>query len=287
MRIIRSRVMGFCSGVKRGVDLLEEGIRLGAEKKLPVYTIGPLIHNEEFLRFAQQQGVRVIDSPGDAPPGIAVVRAHGIPRALGDAFLSRGFILLDGTCIRVHRSQRLVEQYSSEGSTVVIAGDAGHGEVISLVGYAHPPGKCYVVKVPRDAADIPFHGKVLLLAQTTFSKSQYEAVRDELALHGKAYGITYLEVIDSICPATKSRQQALEELTGVVDAVIVVGGKHSANTVRLFERSRLLGKPSWLISGADEVTREMKQFDVIGLTAGASTPDWVIDYVVRQLEKEE
>ncbi len=281
MTIIRSTVMGFCSGVQRAVELLELAVSRGKEENLPVYTIGPLIHNEQFLELQQKKGVAVIRRPDEHTPGIAVIRAHGIPPEERRAFADAGYTLIDGTCPRVRRSQQLVFSYAQKGYDVVIAGDRNHGEVVSLKGFAENTSGVYVVRECDELDDIQLDKKVLLIAQTTFSREMYLDIQKCLA---DTEGAEELEIIDSICPATKKRQEALIGMTENVDAVIVVGGKESANTRRLYDIALERGIQAWLISGADDIIDEMRCGEIIGITAGASTPEWVVDDVISRLK---
>lgn len=277
--------MGFCSGVRTAVEMLEQAVSQGSREARPVYTIGPLIHNEQFLTYASAKGVRVIESPEDAPPGIAVVRAHGIPSADRQRFIDAGFTLLDGTCVRVKRSQRLVQQYTRQGTSVLIAGDEQHGEVVSLQGFAIPPGRVHVVKSTADIVSLRLDASVLLIAQTTFSRESYREIQEYVQDHKEELGIHTLEIVDSICPATKKRQEALKSLAEKTDGVVVIGGKHSANTRRLYELVREMGKPAWLVSQAQEITETMKSLNSVGLTAGASTPQWIIEDIAAELSR--
>lgn len=283
MKVLYSKEMGFCSGVQGAVDLLEKGIEQGRREQRPVYTIGPLIHNEQYLASLEGRGVKIIHAPEDTAPGIAVVRAHGISRELKDRLLQSGFSLIDGTCGRVKRSQKLVEEATKEGKTVLIVGDKQHGEIISLQGFSLPPGDVQVISDVGDLSGFAGAERILLIAQTTFSREVFNRVFEHLEQQKKQYGIEQLEVIDTICPATSQRQEALEELVAHVDAVVVIGGKHSSNTKRLYEYVQRMGKQVWLISNADEVHGEMTSVERVGITAGASTPTWVIDRVVKQL----
>jgi len=286
MTIIRSPVMGFCSGVQNSVDLLEKGISRGIREGKPVYSIGPLIHNEQYLDSLKGRGVRIITSPEEAPPGVAVIRAHGISPQLHHAFIEAGFTLLDGTCGRVKRSQQLVAQSTSNGMDVIIAGDAQHGEVSALIGHASSQNMVHVVGRPKELRDYAGKGRsVLLIAQTTFSREVYRSIEETLREKKHQLGITHIETADSICPATRIRQEALTELVQQVEGVVVVGGKDSSNTKRLYEHVCRMGIPAWHISHKDEVNISMTQLDTIGITAGASTPSWVVDDVVKRLQE--
>lgn len=286
MEIILSQVMGFCAGVRKAVALLEQALEEGSRKNLPVYTIGPLIHNEQYLESVKKRGVHIIDSPDDAEPGIAVIRAHGIPPSLYEAFERAGFQLYDGTCSRVLRSQLLVEKYAQKGWTVLIAGTREHGEVQSIIGHAGEADTVYIIDSPDELSQITVGPAVLLLAQTTFPHSRYSEIRQQLRDLSETLGVTTLEVVDSICPATKLRQDALKDMLTRVDAVVIVGGKSSANTRVLYQRAVQAGVTAWHISGSDEISDAMRTIPRIGITAGASTPEWVIDDVVESLQRE-
>ena len=284
MHIIRSRVMGFCSGVQQAVRAVNDAVILGREEGRKVYTIGPLIHNEAFLeRLRAEDGVTVIENPDSVEPGIAVIRAHGIPEAERERFLERGFTLIDGTCQRVIASQRTVGKAAAAGRQIVIAGNPEHGEVKALLGAA---GEYDDIHVMHESSSIPpgidCSRSILLLAQTTYSRELYEAITDKLLAACTRDG-GELEVIDSICPSTLNRQQALQGLIEKVDAVLIVGGRGSANTRRLFEIASASGKPSWLVTGKEDVTSAMQQYGTLGITAGASTPEWLVDEVIGVL----
>ncbi len=275
MKIIRSNVMGFCSGVQNAIVRVNEAIDLAESRGLPIYTIGPLIHNDQYLSYLERHGVKIVESPEEAEPGIAVIRAHGIPQKMREEFEKRGYHLLDGTCPRVIRSQRIVSKCSDEGETVVLVGDPGHGEVFAVAGAAGGPGRVIIIHEEKDISRIPLEAHMTILSQTTFSKDRFISIAGKLKQTLEQCG-GELEIIQSICPSTKNRQQALQTLCETVDAIIVVGGKNSSNTKRLFELAGSCCRWVWHINSPDEVTQEMCGFDVIGITAGASTPDWLV-----------
>jgi 4-hydroxy-3-methylbut-2-en-1-yl diphosphate reductase len=286
MVIIRSEVMGFCSGVQSAVKKTYEAVELGERTGRPVYTIGPLIHNEVFLsRLKEEKGVTVIHRPEDAPPGIAVIRAHGIPSSQRELFEKAGFELIDGTCRRVTRSQHLVRRSAQEGRQIIIAGNPEHGEVQAIV---QDVPHYRDIRIIKGAAEIDGSVSVktdtVLLSQTTFSAEEYRSVSRAIQrLFSSAGSSAALQIIDSICPATMLRQDALRRLIDTVDAVLVIGGHQSANTRRLFEMALETGKPAWHIAGVEEISPEIFTCGTVGITAGASTPEWLIDEVVEVL----
>ncbi len=280
--VIRARVYGFCMGVRRAMETATDA----AEKRSgAVYTLGPLIHNPTALEGLASRGVGVLDEaalPADLSGATVVIRAHGVPPAVADAVAAAGAELIDATCPRVRRSQKKAADYAKAGKTVFLAGEARHGEIIGIAGYA--PG-CIVVSTPAEAraAAAELHAAspnadTALIGQTTIKKSEYDAIAAEITAFFPS-----LEVFDGICPATADRQKALVELLGAADAVVVVGGKNSANTKRLYLTAVEHGKPAWLVETADDLTDEMLAYERIGLTAGASTPDAVIDAVETRL----
>lgn len=283
MTILRADVLGFCSGVRLAVAKVEEALQLAAADNVPVYTIGALIHNEMYLQQLAEQGVEVISSPQNHKPGFAVVRAHGISRSLRDEFTAAGFKLIEGTCPRVLNSQRMVIDRLTQGKAVIIAGDPLHGEVVAIKGAsAIDTPEVSVLQDCHDAQSYVIKQDAVILCQTTYSATLYQEIctilEDRFLQAGKN-----LEIVDTICPATSKRQDALRELSEKVDAIIVVGGKESANTQRLYEIVKMMGKPVWHIQNITGILPEMFQYRTIGVTAGASTPDWLIETVVDAL----
>jgi 4-hydroxy-3-methylbut-2-en-1-yl diphosphate reductase len=285
VKVLRAAVLGRCMGVKRAVDLALETAR--GEGGAPVYTIGPLIHNPQAVRELAGEGVVAIseseldESDASGAPKLAgravVIRAHGVPPALRERLDRMGARVVDATCPRVLASQRRARDLSLRGYSVVIAGDAGHGEVTGIAGYA--PG-AIVVGGPGEARAARLRPPVALIAQTTIKAQEYEAIRDALAER-----FPDLEVVDSICPCTAERLAALARLAGEVEAVVVVGGRNSANTARLLATARELGKPAWLVETAAELPEEVFGYALVGLTAGASTPESLIDEVEASLSR--
>jgi 4-hydroxy-3-methylbut-2-enyl diphosphate reductase len=246
-----------------------------------VYTLGPLIHNPAALNMLSCRGVGVLEEqalPEDLAGSVVVIRAHGVSPALMAEVASRGAKLVDATCPRVRLSQKKATNYSQAGYVLFLAGEADHGEIIGIAG--HAPG-CIVVSTPEEArraasalfAEKP-DAKTALIGQTTIKTSEYKEIADEIAAFFPA-----LEIFDGICLATMERQDALCELCEQTDAVVIVGGRNSANTKRLYLSAVETGKPSFLIESAAELPYGLEAYERIGLTAGASTPDSVIDEV--------
>jgi 4-hydroxy-3-methylbut-2-enyl diphosphate reductase len=220
---------------------------------------------------------------------VVIIRAHGVPPELRASFEARGAEIVDATCPRVIASQRKAEDYARRGYQVVIAGDRDHGEVAGLVGYAQKGAlsaqrpnhvAVSIVASAAEAVAAELSPPLALIAQTTIKDAEYQAIREALAAR---LGGRELAVVDSICPATGERLAALERLAAEVDAIVVVGGRNSANTARLFATAAASGKPAWLIETAAELPSEAFGYERVGVTAGASSPDEVVDEVEAAL----
>ncbi|MDR2071110.1 MAG: 4-hydroxy-3-methylbut-2-enyl diphosphate reductase, partial [Treponema sp.] len=275
MEVIKARTLGYCMGVRRAVEL---AYRRLAVPSCRVYTIGPLIHNPQVLEDLEKRGVEVLDEaclPRDLSGAVVIIRAHGISPDLEAELVSRGGRIVDATCPKVKASQMKALALAGAGRRVFLAGEARHGEIAGIRGYVPD---CIVVADPDEAAVAaeglarknPGAGTALI-GQTTISPDEYAAIGEAIR-----FFFPSIEVIDTICGATRDRQDALRELCGKVDGVIVAGGRESANTRRLFTIAEASGKPAWLVENAGEVPPEIASYPRAGLSAGASTPDEVI-----------
>lgn len=278
MKVEQAEVMGFCMGVQRAVEKAE--VTADTARGRRVYTYGPLIHNPLVIDRLETRGVAVLDPEKPLPPqpGVVVIRAHGVPPAVRKELAETGWEIVDATCPRVLGSQKIAEAASDRGEMVIVVGDRNHGEVRAIAGCAQS------VAVIQDRSDLESLRPApvcTVIAQTTIKKQEYE---DIVALLEKRFPDCEFKTNKTICPATGERQKALLDLLTRCDAVVVIGGKNSANTVRLADTARRAGKPVWQIESADDLTAEMGQFGTVGVTAGASTPRDVIDKVIGALE---
>ena len=273
MEILLAKHLGFCMGVKKATEAVYNLIE--KERKEKISTFGPLIHNPLVLDHLAKKGVGVINNPEDAS-GVVVIRAHGVGPDIRKKLEQKSIALIDATCPRVMNSQKKVKKASEEGMSVIIAGDKDHGEVQGIAGYAK---KVFIVENKAASEKISITLPALLISQTTFCKDEYDSI--SAILTARFPGI---EVADSICPATSERQKALVDMADKVDAIIVIGGKNSANTVRLYETALKLGKKTWHIESESEIPEDVKKFSIIGISAGASTPDWIIKKIVDKLK---
>ncbi|MCL2232068.1 MAG: 4-hydroxy-3-methylbut-2-enyl diphosphate reductase [Treponema sp.] len=278
MKVVRAKVLGFCMGVRRAVEMAGR-----ASAGQGVYTLGPLIHNPTVLQRLAERGIAVLQE-GDIPPdpenATVIVRAHGVPRELETELRRRGVRILDATCPNVKLSQIAARSFAERGFQIFLAGEENHGEISGIRGYVDSP--CYVLGNPEDAekagaelSRLQPDAITALIAQTTISASEYIAIGERLLRFFPDIGI-----VNTICNATAERQEALRELCGEVDAVVVAGGQESANTRRLLSLAEELGKPAWLIESQQEIpgkiSAELAAYETVGLTAGASTPDSLI-----------
>ena len=281
MKIIRASVLGFCFGVRRAVELAEKALAENPGKK--VYSLGPLIHNENALRALEVKGLHILeeeDIAGLEEGSVVIIRAHGVAPSVTDALEKRGCQIIDATCPRVKASQKMVERYSSQNDYVVLTGDRNHGEVIGIAGYAGENFSQIQDFEEAQSFDISDSDKknVILLSQTTYSPKEFEKI--ESLFRGK---FRNLAVMNTICPATNERQEALLELCGLVDGILVVGGKNSANTKRLYQTAEVNCKHAAHIQSAADIPQEFFNLKTIGITAGASTPDEIIEEVENGL----
>lgn len=291
MNVIKADTLGYCMGVRRAVESAEVALKEYKEKK--VYSLGSLIHNTVALEELEQKGLRVLeekDLESIDSNTVVVIRAHGISPKVKAKIENQKASVIDATCPRVTVSQNRVAEFSSKGYGIILAGDKGHAEVEGIRGFALENFFCVQnLEESRELVNSPElkkteslknspEEKYLLLCQTTFSPQEFEKISDFLKTH-----ISNLEVINTICPATQQRQDALERLCKVVDGVVVVGGKKSANTIRLYQKAAGFVKNAVHIEKADEIPDFFKNLKTVGVTAGASTPDNVIDEVVSRL----
>ncbi|MDR1972776.1 MAG: 4-hydroxy-3-methylbut-2-enyl diphosphate reductase [Treponema sp.] len=284
MTVIRARVLGFCMGVRRAVEMAE-----AEAGRKPVRTMGPLIHNPQVLASLRDRGVEMLDEgelPADLGGLTVIIRAHGISPALEEELLRHRAALTDATCPLVKKNQREARSLEGAGFSLFIAGEKRHGEIAGLQGYA--PGGT-VVSDAAEAAQAALSlsrrnpaAKTALIGQTTIGVREYAAIGE--AIRGRFPG---LKVVDSICGAVRERQESLRELCGRVDAVVIAGGRLSSNTRRLLDIARSLKKPAWLVESAAELTEalaaEIGGYQIVGLSAGASTPDSVINEIETKI----
>ena len=287
MKVIRAKSAGFCWGVERAIQIAREEAQGGKRR---VYTDGPLIHNRQMMNALSKEDVREVGDyqskeeldleKTEEKESVVVVRAHGISPQRRDYLKGLGLPFRDGTCPDVGIIAGKVKSHAEKGYRVVIFGDPDHPEVIGLMGYAQ--GRGHVVHSPEDLQNLPDLGeKVAMVSQSTMFTHEFKALTSQLAEKYPS-----LIVFDTICGATKERQSDLVELVKEgADAIVVIGGKHSANTRKLAKLASSYDRPTFHVETAEDLDSEMlKEFSTVGVTAGASTPEFIIRSVCEKLE---
>jgi 4-hydroxy-3-methylbut-2-enyl diphosphate reductase len=270
-----ARHAGFCFGVKRAIRMVEQALAAGNG---PVTSLGPVIHNPQVVRSLEERGLRRAAQLDEIGEGVVVVRSHGAPPRVHAELERRGLAVVDATCPFVKKMHRQARRLFKKGYHVVIVGDRNHSEITSLTD--DPAFACLVVAGPADLEGLTIAGRVGLIAQTTQTQENFQAVADRLLPN-----VPELRIFNTICDSTTTRQTEARELARRVDAMVVIGGRNSANTRRLAEICRETGTRTIWVETAGELTAELLgDAGSIGLTAGASTPQWIITDVIRRLQ---
>jgi (E)-4-hydroxy-3-methyl-but-2-enyl pyrophosphate reductase len=278
MEVLLAEEFGFCFGVERAVEMVEDALDEGVR---PIRSLGPLIHNAQEMERLGELGVSTIDEPSEADADtIAVIRAHGVTPQVQRDLEGRAAKVIDATCPFVTRVQHLAERAAKDGRDVVVAGNPDHPEMIGVVGYA--PENTYVVRDAGEVATLPQLRSPLVVSQTTIKLQTFLEVAEAVRAKSDAEP----QVVNTICSATRDRQDAARGLAGQVDVFYVIGGRHSSNSVKLLAVCQEQCAKSYLI----ETPAEINPADVgnakrVGVTAGASTPNWLIDQVVQRLHE--
>ncbi len=275
MEIVLAESLGFCMGVKRAVDLAYRALE--KSKGLPVVTLGPIIHNTQEIERLAADGIQLVDETTLPEQGTAIIRAHGAAPQVYEDLKARGLRVMDGTCPYVHYSQRKAVELFEAGYEVVIVGDKNHPEIQGILGYINH--QAHAVKSIEEAEALPPYPRIGIIAQTTISPQKYKAIVNVLRTKAED-----LKVCETICDATEENQSAIRRLASEVDLLYVIGGRHSANSNKLVESARDLCPRTTLIETEDEINpTELSGARRVGVSAGASTPDWMIQRVVTRL----
>lgn len=273
MELILAKQAGFCFGVKRATQMAFEAADKGGE----TYTLGPIIHSPQVVARLEEMGVKTLNDVNGVEQGTIIIRSHGVAAKELEAVISRNLEILDATCPFVKKAQEHVASLSAAGYDVVVVGDADHPEVQGIVSYA--TGKVYVVGSGEAAEALPRMAKIGVVAQTTQSFENLNNV--VTACLGKGGEI---RVYHTICDATAVRQEEAKALAGKVDCMIVIGGYNSANTKRLAEVcTELLPRTHHIETASQLNPNWFDGVEKVGITAGASTPKWLIDDVIERI----
>ncbi len=276
LEVICSPYTGYCFGVKRAMRLIERGLIENAGK---MYTLGHVIHNPQAVKRLKSRGVIPVDSLDEIGKGdTLVIRAHGSHPDIINEARKRGIRLIDATCPFVQRSQQYVGQLTSESCRVIIIGDGEHPEVKGILG--HTGGNAIIIESVKSAENMESLDKAGVVIQTTFARERATEIIEEIEKHVKN-----LRVFDTICQATILRREATENLAKKVDIMLVVGGRGSSNTRRLFQMCIDAGVRAEFIETAEEIRPSFFEgCRTVGLTTGTSTPGWIIEKVLERME---
>ena len=259
MKVKFAKTAGFCMGVRRAMEMVLAEANRGEG---PLFTFGPLIHNNQVLDLLESKGVRSVEDLDGLETGRIVIRAHGIPPQKRQDLKDTGLKIIDATCPRVARVQAIIRYHTKKGYTAVIVGDKDHAEVIGLMGYSKGP--VHVIQGVEDVSTLAILDRVFVVAQTTQNEKNYREVVKALKEQ-----FPDVLVFDTICDATHQRQREVRSLKDQVDALVVVGGYHSGNTQRLVEVSRRSGIPTFHVETEKDLDKEnLLEMQVIGVTAG-------------------
>ena len=276
MEITVGEHAGFCFGVRRAVSKAFEC----AERQLPCVTLGPLIHNPQEVERLARAGVRSVEELSEVLPGqTVIIRSHGVTPEVYASCQAQGIPVIDATCPHVARIHELVRDYSKDGDAVILVGEAEHPEVVAIAGWAKGP--VFILPDEQAAREADLPDKALVVAQTTIRRDRFEAVLAQLRAR-----VSELSVRMTICAATSQRQQEAERLSQEADVMIVVGGRNSSNTQKLLstclqrcQRAILVQTPQDIPAGA------VAPGDRVAITAGASTPQWLLALVRERVEQ--
>ena len=274
MEVLLAKSAGFCFGVKRAVEQVYE--QIGGDKR--IYTYGPIIHNEEVVKDLESRGVKVVEGQEalkDLEEGAVVIRSHGVPESIYHRIEENGLECIDATCPFVKRIHKIVEKESKEGKQIVIIGNPGHPEVEGIMGWSKTPA--VVIDSVEEAMN--FHAEsekqLCIVSQTTFNYNKFKELVE--IFEKKGYNVN---VVNTICNATEERQTEAAEIAAKVDAMIVIGGRHSSNTQKLYEICRERCAATYFIQTLEDLHLELpKTAALVGITAGASTPNNIIEEV--------
>jgi len=278
MKIVIAKTSGFCMGVRRAVEMVLDAPE---EHQNPISTYGPLIHNPQVLEILEEKGITAFNETPPQGSGTVLIRAHGVPPETRFQLEDAGFKVIDATCPRVIKVQTIIKKHLKKGFASIIIGDKDHPEVIGLRGYGGD--KSFVAKNVDELKTLPRFENAIIVAQTTLNTHLWHAVKEWTAENQPHY-----KIFETICDSTERRQAEVQRLAESVDAVIVVGGRSSGNTKRLVDIARQTGKPAYHIESETDLNdlnlEALTAARQIGITAGASTPNWVIKKVYRTLE---
>ena len=275
MQVKVAKSAGFCFGVQRAVDTVYEQVEKGIR---PIYTYGPIIHNEVVVQDLEEKGVRVLNTKEELEAlteGTVIIRSHGIGREIYDLIEKKGLTCVDATCPFVKKIHRIVEKESATGRQIIIIGNDKHPEVEGIKGWCHTPAIVVESVEQAEALTLPENSSVCIVSQTTFNYKKFQELVE--IFQKKGYDII---VANTICSATEERQKEASELAAKADVMIVIGGTHSSNTRKLYELCKSECENTYYIQTLADLQLELpNSVELVGITAGASTPNKIIEEV--------
>ena len=274
MEVILAETAGFCFGVKRAVDQVYEQIKTGKK----IYTFGPIIHNENVVEDLEKKGVRVIDNVDELATlteGSVVIRSHGVSKDVYELIQKQGLEIVDATCPFVKKIHRIVEKESKQGCQIIIIGNDSHPEVEGIKGWCEKPAIVVESKEQAGQVTLPQNQKICIVSQTTFNYNKFQELVEIICKKG--YDIN---VVKTICNATEERQTEAAEVARKVNTMIVIGGTHSSNSRKLYEICKAECENTFFIQTLKDLQSELTvPVGPVGITAGASTPNNIIEEV--------
>jgi 4-hydroxy-3-methylbut-2-enyl diphosphate reductase len=274
VKITIAKSAGFCFGVKRAIDLAQDI----ASKNSDVYTFGPLIHNPQEVARLEKENIKVVEDYSKIEKGVLVLRTHGIPLDIYENLSKKENIkIVDAACPFVKKAQDIIKELSKDSEQIVIVGEKKHPEVVALVSYGK--GKCLVVEDKNDVKNVKKTDIIYIVSQTTQSPKKFEEIVNEISK------ISQVKVFNTICRATFDRQSAAAKLAKEVDVMIVIGGKNSGNTTRLYQICSNITKTYHIEDVGEIEPAWFDKVETVGITAGASTPDWIIENIKRRIKE--
>ena len=278
-KILVARTAGFCFGVKRAVEKVYEQVNMGKQN---IYTYGPIIHNEEVVTDLEKKGVRVLENEQELKnlmEGTVVIRSHGVPKEIYEVIEEKGLECVDATCPFVKKIHRTVEKESAAGRQIIIIGNDKHPEVEGIKGWCHTPAIVVESSEQAEALELAENSSVCIVSQTTFNYKKFQDLVE--ILDKKRYDRV---VVNTICNATEERQTEARQIADEADAMIVIGGSHSSNTQKLFEICKKECENTYYIQSLDDLDLKTSQsIRCVGITAGASTPNKIIEEVQKHV----
>src|SRR5437764_4692675 len=277
MQVLLADEYGFCFGVERAVEMVEEALEGGET----VRSLGPLIHNDQEMQRLGKHGVTTINEPIQIGRGeTAVIRAHGVTPQVQRELEEKATKVVDATCPFVTRVQKLAARAAEQNRHVIVVGNPDHPEMIGVKGYA--PDHAFVIRDETEVAGLPRLRKPIVVSQTTIKAKTFFDTAEAV----KTKTDDKVEIVNTICSATRDRQDAARALSTMVDAFYIIGGRHSSNSVKLLAVCKEQCEKSFLIETEGEIDeKDLVGVENVGVTAGASTPDWLIRKVVTHLEE--